>query len=107
MLGQCIAASNDLRRRGSTGLYLRFSTNCGKCYADYLITCRHVLIRNENTETINPATAVEPITNYNDLIQVLQPANHEEVKNELDRTARRLRGTIQEFRVQKGRHRTI
>ncbi|KAI0537056.1 hypothetical protein GGR58DRAFT_514123 [Xylaria digitata] len=85
-LGQCIASPNTLPTKGSTGLYLRISTKEGIRHADYIITC---------------PTAVEPITDYKGLIQVLQPANYEEIKEELDATKERLEDTMEHLKLKK------
>jgi hypothetical protein len=83
ILGQCISRADTPHIRGSTGLYLRISTKAGTRYADCLLTCRHVLIKNENNDAINLVSTVES-TNHEQPIQVIQPANYEEIKPELD-----------------------
>lgn len=93
-LGQCIASTHTPHKMGSTGLYLRIPTKAGTCYTDCLLTCRHVLVGDENKNTIKLASPAE-LTNSEQPIQVIQPANHQEIKKKLNKHRSQLQRSVE------------
>ena len=95
-LGQCISSTDTPHIMGSTGLYLRISANAGTRYTDCLLTCRHVLVKDENDSAINVVSSRES-TNPKQLIDVIQPANHRPIKEELAAQKVELEQNIKKF----------
>ncbi|KAI1820505.1 hypothetical protein F4861DRAFT_545464 [Xylaria intraflava] len=82
ILGQCISPCDLPHKMGSTGFYLRVCSKADQRNTNYLLTCRHVVMDDEDHACIDLVN--KQGSDREKPRRVIQPGNHEEIMKQLD-----------------------